>query len=137
MNSPIKLELDGLSDLDRDELETLLTKSGAARSDYEFPERGPATADRAGDFGLTSVIVVVAPMTIAAIGAWLAKKREQEKFWSTVRTWDANGQMRSESRWGWSSSHSAPPPPEIIQKLSEATKIDPADIQKKMAELGG
>jgi hypothetical protein len=53
MDTPVKLELDGLSGLDRDDLEALLilSGSGAMPGDYEFLERAAANADRAQDFG--------------------------------------------------------------------------------------
>jgi hypothetical protein len=136
MDTPVKLELDGLSDLDRDDLEALLSGGGAKPGDYEFVERPPADADRAQDFGLTAVVIAVLPVTVAAIGAWLAKKRASRKFKATVRTWDANGQKRYESEISWSSSNSAPPPAEIIDKLSEASKVDPEHIEQEMAKLG-
>ena len=108
MDKPTRLELDGLSDLDRDELEELFSSSGAAPGDYTFSKPAPAIADRARDFGLSTVIVIIAPITIAAIGVWLAKKRDQETFTAKVKTFDANGQKHYESQIKWSSSHSAP-----------------------------
>ncbi len=67
MDIPVKLELDGLSDLDRDELEALLAKSGAAPSGYAFSERAPATAGRARDFGATALLIsALGPSAIAA-----------------------------------------------------------------------
>ena len=98
MDIPVKLELDGLSDLDRDELEALLAKSGAAPSGYAFSERAPATAGRARDFGATALLIsALGPSAIAAIALWLEKKRTRTGSRTTLRVWDANGTKRYEN----------------------------------------
>jgi hypothetical protein len=135
MDMPVKLELAGLSDLDRDDLEVLFADSGVKTDGYEFQDR-PATADRTQDFGLTTlVLLTIGPPAIAVIGAWLSKKRESGQCKATVRAWDENGQKRYESEFNWNSSRAAPPPAEVIEKLAQASKVDPDKLQQALAKL--
>lgn len=132
-----RLELGGLSDLDRDELEALLAARGVKAGDYQFAERAVDSAKRTQDFGVTALVIAIAPITVAAVSAFLAKKRDQGEFKATLRAWDENGQLRYEDTLAWKSSHSAPPPAELVQKLSEASKIDPALLRQQFAQSAG
>jgi hypothetical protein len=137
MDKPVELELGGLSDLDRDELEALLADSGIVQGDYRLAKSAVAGADRAQDFGVSALVIAIAPVAIAAISAWLLKKRQQESCNATVRVYYPNGQLSSESRFAWKSSKSAPPPPEIVKTMAEATQVNLEDIEKGVAALGG
>jgi hypothetical protein len=136
MNLPVKVELAGLSELDRDELAELLAKSGVSAADYEFAEQAPSSADRAEDFGLTAVVFGISIATIGVIGAWLQKKRRRTTFEAHFRTYDRDGHLLDERSVRLDTTSSDAPDPKVLEQLTNLTGVDRNGLQSTIARLG-
>lgn len=125
-----KMEVGGLTDLDRDELEAALAAAGVSPADYQFVEPAMAGAGRAQDFGVTALVFILSPIVVGAISGYLAKSREKNIRNCRVRIWDETGHLRYESEMNDSSGKSAPPPADVLQSIAKAAKIDPEVLAK-------
>ena len=66
----VKLNLEGISEIDVMELEKVL---GPSVVQVTGSPRGPT--DRHGDFGASAVLIALGPAALSALAVWLAKKR--------------------------------------------------------------
>jgi hypothetical protein len=115
-----RLRLLDLNVLDARELQKLLPKGS-----YQV-ERKPLNRGDHGDLGLTEALVILlSPLVIQAISAWLMKKRQRK---SIVLTMEKIGADNSTERHSLkiNLSDSEAPQADVLKQLVSGMKLDPA-----------
>jgi hypothetical protein len=92
---------------------------------------GPQAAGefRAGDPATIAAVVLVSTTAIAALTAFLLKRRRKSKVDYSLSVEYPDGTKIQETL-RIEASDAAPPDPQVIQQLTRLAKVDPGDVEK-------
>jgi hypothetical protein len=120
------LRLEDLSEIDIDMLRDELRAQGVDPAVLEVQPLPPDSPERAGDFGLTAVVIVIGLAAVKAVGAWMLKHRSRTVDESIIETYDGDGHLVRRETINHRSQTSSSPNAAELKALGELTNIDPA-----------